>query len=1093
MPDQLGRVRMPWLSGLVARFGLGNLQEWISILLLSVTLGIAIRSIEHARWTSPQPSLILVLILAIIASLLLAKSRLPKWVTYVVAIVPGLGVTVWQSAGTFAAMGAESALGAWWRSVSGVQPSEGTVYFSMFLIFVTWLIGFISTWFLLRRRNVWMAVTLGTIALLVNLSNLPRDDYYFLPIYLVAALLLIGQVNLAKQGDWLRKQGSKYPYRGIIYFVTAVLCISLLVVGAAWFTPEPPISQVKLTAGTGLQGADIQEAWFNIFANVRSKWGMIASSDQEQLFFSDPVGSGSKVNFVITAEETGYWRTRRYDTYYTWGWTGSAVTDETLEAETVWEDGDEEFAESEELTYTVESRAKTDVVITRGEFASVDIPVELMIPATIERAEEPTDSSDAKETSTEAEPIPGEKGDIVAVVSPKVLAPYQRYTITVRIPLFSLEELSQAGEEYPLPITERYLQLPDNIPQRVRMLAETLTPEAETPYDKVIVLKNFLNRYEYNLKTKPPPEDADGVDWFLFNTQEGTCVNFASSMVVMLRSLGVPARLCSGYLKGEIDEDSGDILLRNRNYHAWAEVYFPGYGWAEVETTPSSEPESEAIIVGATEDIYGAEEPIYPFGIEVPGAPADGATVIKRRTAPWGTNLHVYLLAIGGLALVILTGRLLFGRWVGRLKMIGSAFEAYAKMCYVATLGKSGPEAYETPFEYGARLVKALPAQAGEIDDITQAYVDTQYSPRKEMGQLEKARLQKTWVQLCPRLLRSVLRLRGYPEAAKPMALVVSIEEEPAVEEELAVLEPEPLTAAVEADSHHIICEDLFKIYKIADLEVVALRGLNLRVKQGELMAIVGASGSGKTTLLNILGGLDTPSAGRVVVGGRNLLQMSGGNLINYRRHDVGFVWQSVGGNLIPYLTAFQNVELPLILLGWSRKKRKKRVEEMLRAVGLSDRMNHRPDRLSGGEQQRVSIAVALAHNPPLLLADEPTGELDSLTAAGIFDVFRNLNENYGITIVTVTHDISIIEKVDRIVTIRDGRTSLEAIRRRAVTLPGEETEETVDEFVIVDSAGQLQIPKEHLEKLNLKERVRVLLAEDHVSIWPEDSQNEDK
>lgn len=285
-----------------------------------------------------------------------------------------------------------------------------------------------------------------------------------------------------------------------------------------------------------------------------------------------------------------------------------------------------------------------------------------------------------------------------------------------------------------------------------------------------------------------------------------------------------------------------------------------------------------------------------------------------------------------------------------------------------------------------------------------------------------------------------------------------------------------------QGDSYYIICEDLFKIYKIADLEVVALRGLDLKVKLGELMAIVGASGSGKTTLLNILGGLDIPTAGKVIVGERDLLKISSRDLVSYRRRDVGFVWQQVGGNLIPYLSAFQNVELPLILLGWPRRKRRRRAQELLEAVGLAARLHYRPDRLSGGEQQRVAIAVALANNPPLLLADEPSGELDSQTAESIFDVFRSLNETYGVTIVIVTHDIRITDKVERVVTIRDGRTSLEAIREPRFR-------RSLDEFIVLDKAGRLQLPKDYIEKLNLKGRVRVLLADDHITVWPEESQ----
>ena len=292
------------------------------------------------------------------------------------------------------------------------------------------------------------------------------------------------------------------------------------------------------------------------------------------------------------------------------------------------------------------------------------------------------------------------------------------------------------------------------------------------------------------------------------------------------------------------------------------------------------------------------------------------------------------------------------------------------------------------------------------------------------------------------------------------------------------------------SNGYYITCEDVFKIYKIADLEVVALRGLDLLVREKELMAIVGASGSGKTTLLNILGGLDTPTAGKVQVGNRDLVNISARELGKYRRKDVGFVWQQTGRNLIPYLTAFQNVELPLTLLGWSPGKRKQKAAEMLEAVGLSSRMNHRPERLSGGEQQRVAIAVALAHDPPLLLADEPTGELDSHSAANILEIFHALNEAYGVTIIIVTHDNSITGKVDRVVTIRDGRTSLESVRG---TRRGEEQAEQVvsyEEFIVLDGVGRLQLPREYVDKLGLKGRVRVLMEDDHITVWPEKGNN---
>lgn len=282
-----------------------------------------------------------------------------------------------------------------------------------------------------------------------------------------------------------------------------------------------------------------------------------------------------------------------------------------------------------------------------------------------------------------------------------------------------------------------------------------------------------------------------------------------------------------------------------------------------------------------------------------------------------------------------------------------------------------------------------------------------------------------------------------------------------------------------------IVCDGLVKIYKVADLEVVALQGLDLTVADGEFVAVVGASGSGKSTLLNILGGLDTPSAGMASVAGFDLLNMGSRARTAYRRNVIGFVWQQTGRNLLPYLTARENVEMPMTLNGMGSRMRRGRAVELLEQVGLAERADHKPAEMSGGEQQRVAIATAIANNPRVVFADEPTGELDNRTSGEVFDVLRAINETNGVTIVVVTHDALVSEHVSRTVAIRDGRTSTEVVRRTEIGVSGEHTT-VAEEFVVLDRAGRLQLPHDYVEALDLERRVRLTLDPDHINVWPD-------
>lgn len=284
---------------------------------------------------------------------------------------------------------------------------------------------------------------------------------------------------------------------------------------------------------------------------------------------------------------------------------------------------------------------------------------------------------------------------------------------------------------------------------------------------------------------------------------------------------------------------------------------------------------------------------------------------------------------------------------------------------------------------------------------------------------------------------------------------------------------------------HMIVADNLVKIYKTAEFEVMALQGLDLTVDKGELLAIIGNSGSGKSTFLNMLGGLDTPSAGSLWVDGKNLFKMTEKQLVEYKRDTVGFVWQNNARNLLPYLSALDNVMTPMQFR--SEKGRKEKALELLELVGMSHKKNNRLKELSGGEQQRIAIAIALANSPRLLLADEPTGSVDRKTADGILEVFRRLNKELGQTIVIVTHDVALSKQVPRVVAIRDGKFSSERILKEdfaGINMDYEKLweTETQDEYAIVDRVGRVQIPKHMLDEIGVTDnKVKICVKDGQI------------
>jgi ABC-type lipoprotein export system ATPase subunit len=293
-----------------------------------------------------------------------------------------------------------------------------------------------------------------------------------------------------------------------------------------------------------------------------------------------------------------------------------------------------------------------------------------------------------------------------------------------------------------------------------------------------------------------------------------------------------------------------------------------------------------------------------------------------------------------------------------------------------------------------------------------------------------------------------------------------------------------PQATEVRQTGPHIQCADLVRIFSAEGVEVQALQGLTLAVERGELTAIVGASGSGKSTLLAILSGLDVPTAGSARVAGHDLLAMTTRERTMYRRHTVGFVWQQTARNLLPYLTAAENIGMSLSVARSPARGRAARVAELLDLLDISAMRDRLPAQMSGGQQQRVAIAVALANEPTVLFADEPTGELDETNSQLVFDAMREVNQRLGVTVLIVTHDQEVSGQVRRTVQIRDGRTSTELLRSTRRDEFGIE-QHHAQEYAVLDRVGRLQLPQEYLTKLSLRDRVRLELETDHVQVHP--------
>jgi transglutaminase-like putative cysteine protease len=731
---------------------LGNWRTWLNLLLLFLTLGVAVFSIERAEWLMPQPAFTLVLFLSMLFIWLLVIARLPGWVIHIVAPLTGVLVAVWQS--IFVLSGAHTfnhlltVLRSWFQDSGTLLPGEEKVVFALVITFLVWLIGYLGTWFVLRKHNAWVAVALGAVVIIVNISNLPAGFYYFFPAYFLAAVFLVIQTRIAAQ--YVRTgRGSGYTTKSLLFLFVPLICIVVLAASLAWVTPQARATSLQNLIATSFGWQqDVKGSKINIFNAVPSKQAVSIASTLTEVDFETGWNQGDSILFKIDSNRPSYWVVNAYDTYTPKGWINSPTSEQSLDAKENWMDANS--VDSADLTrYKVTVENGADVLLLAGDLVTASAPVLVRQNA---------------------------GGDVTGITLARLLGAGESYSVqTVQVDPTE-NQLSRAGADYPQYVEDIYLQLPDGYSPEIKALSENITAGAATPYEKVLDIVKYLKRFPYEAIIDAPPEGTDGVSYFLFTEKRGFCLYFASALAVMLRNVDVPARLAVGYLPGEPGQEKGTYILRDWHYHAWTQVYFPGYGWVNFEATPSGAAGSESQVSAETPLVsdptirelpqwnawYYFPPPVENIPSASPPVPTTTESVQHRVEYPFASELgqalviiFLIVFALLLLAVLLLIARRTFLRRLWHVERKSLASTTYNKLCRLASMAKIYPRPQQTPLEFAAELRAALPDEAESIDRLVQAYQENRYGHREgKPGLIEEAQVLKARNVVYENLLR---------------------------------------------------------------------------------------------------------------------------------------------------------------------------------------------------------------------------------------------------------------------------------------------------------------------------------------------------
>ena len=812
-------------AGLVLLRRFRPADGWLALLLLAANLCIVVLAVERADW-APTPSLVGVLLLGMLTAFVF--HRIP--VFWPLAILPGLilgGLTVvWQISGyafdgeTLGGAGALwDRLTLWMEAAQEQSINIDKVPFATGLVTAAWLTGFLGAWVFLRHRNFWGVFALGGLGLFSNLTFLPPNTTLHLSLYLFTALLLVARVQAVRRQSHWERRGIRYDegLRSLslsdsFFLAMAVILLAVLLpTGGAWSTATSAYESLRKPL------VSLEDDFNRLFAGLPARRDIGFRVWDDVMPFQGTIRPAPDHTLLVDSPIPMHWKARTYDTYTGQGWisehTEFQSIDHTPQFFTHAPPGNRLT-----VTYGITPLYSSEIMFAGSRVIRVDREVEIETPAAAiyrvdvsledplpghprilrESARAVAAKANSNPAATESDftallppyfrlnEIEREQGRITSVTveealpdPPDVLAvrhpdgvfgSHDPYIITSSVPVMDPEKLQAAGTDYPVHILHRYTQLPPDLPGRIGGLAHEITLSGETPYEKAVLVERNLQRLEYNLEMDPPPFDVDGVDHFLFDQRQGYSEYFASAMVVLLRTVGVPARLAVGYTSGEETEVPGIYAVRDSNSHGWVEVYFPGYSWVPFEPTPGQT--LPAIMMhGAGESLESDGEFFAEFDVDClddiaddcleyvepflgPGSESGGLAA-ENRTPGW-----VWVLVVLGVSTVAGVATW----WAFRRYMFASyePEDVYARVQALAAVGGLGGTTPKTPYQFGDRLKSLLPLHRERLDLIVETYVGARYGARR-LSSEQAAELSNAWLNLRFPLLMASIGHRIYP------------------------------------------------------------------------------------------------------------------------------------------------------------------------------------------------------------------------------------------------------------------------------------------------------------------------------------------